>query len=190
MVTLMYRAEFKIGELVALERRHYNPGDHYITVPAGKLARERQRALDRDAREAMDDWMAARRDLGVRPTGRLFCVNSQPTVGGKLDASTWRIGLRTCANRAGIDRRGHPQGIRDSGIRHRADSRERVQAQVGPYIDTEDFQAKLHPDIAPRRIGLGCREALTRLLERDRRHDVRGHLAGHCPRSASRLIGR
>ena len=36
MITLMYRAEFKMSELLALERRHFNPGEPFILRPAGK----------------------------------------------------------------------------------------------------------------------------------------------------------
>lgn len=176
LVTLWYRAGLKIGECMALQRRHYNPGDHHLTIPASKSVPERRISLDRESREALNEWMEARRELGVKPTAPLFCLISKPYVGGRLDPASVRVSLAGRALAAGIDRRVHPQGIRDSGIRHREDSRGRVQTQVGPYIDTEGFQARYpdaydrweaaldlqrqHPDTNARRIGLDCREAI------------------------------
>lgn len=176
MITLMYRAEFKMSELLALERRHFNPGEPFILRPAGKRTAEQEVALDRDSREALDHWMKARRKLGVPVTAPLFCTISRPNIGGKLGAAAVREMLKTRAHNAGLDRRVHPQGIRDSGIKHRQDSREKVHRQIGPYVSTESFQSRYpdcydrweaaldlqraHPETNSRRIGLDCREAI------------------------------
>src|SRR5437899_6769881 len=61
IVSLAYRAGLKIGDILALERRHYQPGAHSLVVPARARAVEREVLLDSGTREVLERWMAVRK---------------------------------------------------------------------------------------------------------------------------------
>jgi integrase len=47
MTALMARTGLKVGQVLAMQRRHYEPGAHVVTVPAGgKNAAERTVPVD------------------------------------------------------------------------------------------------------------------------------------------------
>ena len=56
-VLLMYRAEIKIGEALAMERRHFEPGEHQVIVPESRARPERTVAIDLETREALEAWL-------------------------------------------------------------------------------------------------------------------------------------
>ena len=142
IVTLMYRAGLKIGEIVGLERRHYEAGAERLVRPAGARQPEREVVIDADTREALDRWLGVRRALRVKPTAPLFCAISADAKGNRLRTAYLREVLKDKAQAVGIDRRVAAQGLRQSGVEHREQARARAEVLTGGYLDDELFQRR------------------------------------------------
>ena len=70
-----------------MERWHYEPGSHVVTVPGGgrQGRRERQGRYRLRARgELLDGWMAVRRDLNLSRMAPLFAGVNEPTEGNSI----------------------------------------------------------------------------------------------------------
>ena len=181
MVLLMYRAGLKIGEVVLARapalragcRLACRSGNRYC---AGALDSPGQRDPG-----GSGPLMEVRRALGVRVTAPLFCTIMTGAKGNRLYTSYMRETLKEKAREAGIDRRTTCEGLRQSGIEHRARSHGRVAAHLVAYIDDELFQAR-YPDAFEKwesavdlfavnalrhqsRIGHDCRDAMLTFVD-------------------------
>jgi hypothetical protein len=181
IVTLMYRAGLKIGEIVNLERRHFEPGSETLALPATPRLVDREIRIDTGTRKALDRWMEVRRSLGVRATAPLFCTIAANADGNRLHTAYLREFLRDRALSLGIDRRVTAEGLRRSGTEHRARFHGSVEAWIGSYLDEERFgrcfpdafekwQSALdlfaiHPERHATRIGHECRDALQSFVD-------------------------
>jgi hypothetical protein len=176
IVSLAYRVGLKIGDILALERRHFQPRAHSLVVPARARAVEREVLLDAGTREALERWMTVRKRIGVRATAPLLCTITQGAAGNPVGGSYIREMLKDKARIAGIDRRVTAEGLRHSGKVHRQHSQWRMESQVGRYLDQEAFRLR-YPEasekwqsaldlyaVNPQRhatvIGHACRDAL------------------------------
>lgn len=161
---LIYRAGLKVCDVLALERRHFEPGKPTLIVPARKRAPEREILLDTPTQEALGRWAAVRKELGVRPTAPLMCSATKGAVGRRVLSSYVREMLKDKAAASGIDRRVTAEGLRQSGKAHRQYGDWRMELEVGRYLDDLGFR-QAFPDAHEH-----WRSALDRLPVRSPRH--------------------
>jgi site-specific recombinase XerC len=67
MAALMARAGLKVGQVLAMQRWHYEYGAHVITVPigSGKSAREEKIPIGAVTRELLEAWWNVRKQLNM-----------------------------------------------------------------------------------------------------------------------------
>jgi hypothetical protein len=181
MAMLMYRASLKMGQVVALERHHYDRRRGQLSMPASRYRPEQALVLDAQTKEALDAWMDARRPVGVSLSAPMFCAVEGPSKGSRIHAAYLRETLRKKAEVLGIDRRVTAQGLKRSGIEHRARSHSHVAAHLEQYFDDESFQIRfpvafehwesaldqftVHPTRHADRIGHDCRAAMFSFID-------------------------
>jgi hypothetical protein len=181
IVALMYRAGLKVGEIVALERRHFELGREKLTIPATRRVPQREVTIDVVTREALERWITVRKRAEIRATAPLFCALAADTKGRRLHTSYLRELFSDKALSLGIDRRVTAEGLRRSGIEHRVRSHGRLEAQIGQYLDEESFRLcypdayekwqsaldlfAVHPERHATRIGHDCREVLLSFVD-------------------------
>jgi site-specific recombinase XerD len=108
LITVMYRGGLRLGEALALRPKDVNPDQGTITVLHGKGDRRRTVGLDPGAMAIILRWMEKRRSLGLTGRQRLFCT----LQGRPLHPSYARTALHRLGERAGIEKRCHPHGLR------------------------------------------------------------------------------
>jgi integrase len=176
IVWLMYATGLKVGQIAAMERWHYLPEPGQVVAPGVQGGPDKTYTLDSVARELLADWYEERRRLGVGQMARLFCTVQNPGKGRSMTTTGIRTSLRTRAERAKIDRRVTPEGLRASGREHLAGRAATTEGHIEAYVNEVAFQARypeafrkwedahalyvLGPDRHAARIGLDCREAL------------------------------
>jgi Phage integrase family len=175
LVRLLYSPGLKMGQALALQRRHYEPGSDWLTIPETKRAPERRVEIDATSQKYLEEWLAVRRSLGVRPAAPLFCTTSGGLFGPMYDSGV-RAVLARKARKAGIDKRVSAEGLRRSGEAHRARPRDHVEGRIEAYVNEEEFGFRypaayetwrsalefyrVNPTRHATRIGHDCREAL------------------------------
>ncbi len=108
LVAVMGRAGLRCGEALALKPRDVD-GD-MLRVRVGKTG-YRVLGLHPEAQALIERWMSVRGGLrGLSRVSPLFCT----LRGGELDSSYVRRLMPRLAERAGIDKRVHPHGLRHS----------------------------------------------------------------------------
>jgi site-specific recombinase XerD len=122
LIAVLYRGGLRIAEALALRPGDVDLENGLVVVLHGKGNRRRTVGLDPAACAIVERWTRRRRDLGIprtwtSPTGEkitapLFCVISRPSKGKPMYASVFREKLKDLAERAEIDRRVHPHGLR------------------------------------------------------------------------------
>jgi hypothetical protein len=178
MVALMSRAGLKVGQVLAMERWHYEPGSHVVTVPAGvgKSAKERQVAIDSVTRKLLDGWMAVRRDLNLSRMAPLFATVNEPTKGNPIHGAYVREVLREASDKAAIEKRVTPSGLKKTYEQRTAERSSRIVSHLSAHIDEAAFASRypvayekwrdafdlyeLAPHRHATRIGHDCREAI------------------------------
>src|ERR1035441_2524872 len=93
IVVLMYRAGLKVGEIVALERRHFELGNQLLAVPATRRLPERRITINTGTQEALERWISVRKAAAVRLAAPLFCTVTADAKGNRLHASYLRTPL-------------------------------------------------------------------------------------------------
>jgi site-specific recombinase XerD len=105
LFTVLYRAGLRINEALSLHLKDVDLKAGTITVLHGKGDKRRAVGIDPAACLIVARWLERRE----APRGStVFCT----LAGGKLDDSYVRRALRRAADRAGIDKRVHPHGLR------------------------------------------------------------------------------
>jgi hypothetical protein len=176
MVWLMYRLQMKVGEVVAMERRHYDAGSDRLTLPASRRGPERQVQLDSGSRDALDQWLDARGQLEIRPAAPLFCTTETEWRGRPLRPAYVREMLSRKARNLHIDKCVTPEGLRASWAHHQATATAGVERQIEAYVDDHRFRLRyplahakwrdaydlylLDAERHATRIGHDCREAM------------------------------
>lgn len=107
LIAVMYGAGLRLAEALALKPADVNHTVGEIRVLHGKGDKSRTVGIDDGALGHVVRWMDKRRALGIR--GRvLFCTLD----GGPVDPRYVRQMLQRYAERAGIEKRVHPHGLR------------------------------------------------------------------------------
>lgn len=181
MVTLMYRASLKMNQLISLERHQYDRPKGMLTVPASRYQPERTLSLDPPAKQAVDAWMDARKADRISLAAPMFCAVEGPSKGSRIHSAYVRGTLSKKAAELGIERRVSAEGLKRSGIEHRARSHSRLSGHMEQYLTDEDFQLRFpdafeywesaldqfvaHPTRHADRIGHDCRAAMAVFID-------------------------
>jgi site-specific recombinase XerD len=112
MIVVMWRCGLRIAEVIALEPRDVDLDGGTVTVRHGKGNRRRVVGIDPAAAAVVERWQTARAELGVRRGAPLFCTITRGDVGGPVGAPYFREAMKALGDRAGIDKRVHPHGLR------------------------------------------------------------------------------
>ncbi len=180
MVALMVGAGFKIGQVVAMDRRHYHTGSSFVTVPATQRSPERVVEIDVATREALEDWLAVRAKLDAKLEQRtlapMFVAISKGSIGNPLHTAYIREMLRDQARKLRIPYRVTAEGLRLTYEARLADRSTGINSRIGRYIDEDTIRSRyprsyekwrdafdffvVDPERHGTRIGHDCREAL------------------------------
>jgi hypothetical protein len=171
MLSLMYRAEVKIGRLLTLMVADYDQDEGTLVLGRGRLAQ-----LDPTARRNLDEWLEARKALALPGTKPMFCTVSAPNPGNTLYSAYVREMLSDAAVRAGVQKRVNPESLRVSRREHREDEAGRFEQTIAAYVNAEAFRIaypeasrkwldahrllETSPERLATQIGHLCREAI------------------------------
>lgn len=122
LIAVLYRSGLRVAEALALRPADIDLDNGLVVVLHGKGNRRRTVGMDPEACAIVERWARRRRELaiprtwtspeGEKLTTPLFCVISNPNKGKPIYASVFREKLKDLAERAEIDRRVHPHGLR------------------------------------------------------------------------------
>jgi integrase/recombinase XerC len=151
LVVTLYRAGLRLDEALALIPQDIDIAGGVVHV--GRRAgaprhggHDRIAGIDTAALALLEDWLEARRALGLRGDGPLFCTLS----GGPLHPAYVRQLLPRLAEKAGIDKRVHAQGLRHTHAAELAAEglpAEVIQAQLGheSLASTDRYLRRMPP---------------------------------------------
>jgi hypothetical protein len=179
MTALMARAGMKVGQVLAMQRWHYEHGAHVVTVPAGsgKNAEERKIPIDAVTRELLEAWWEIRRGLNTSRMAPLFAGVNKGSIGNPVHSAYVREMLRETADKIGVDKCISPSGLKKTYEQRTAERSDRIVAQMAAHIDEAAFGSRypvayekwrdaidlyeLGPERHATRIGHDCREAIS-----------------------------
>jgi len=107
LLILLYRSGLRISEALALKPADVDLKRHTARVLHGKGDKATVRGFHPSATDALARWIDTRKGLGLR-NGPLFCTLG----GGPLSDRYVRNLLHRLADKAGVDKRVHPHGMR------------------------------------------------------------------------------
>lgn len=111
LIMLMYRSGLRISEALALKPANVDLEHHSARVLHGKGNKATVRPLHPSASDSLARWMDTRKRYAAEhgwKNGPLFCT----LEGGPLSDRYVRDLLKRLADKAGIDKRVHPHGLR------------------------------------------------------------------------------
>jgi integrase len=121
LVALLWRTGLRVGEALALRPADVDERAGTVLVRAGKGGKSRLAVIDGRALGHVRAWMEVRKCVGINGRAPLFCSVADGASGrgirqrGRaLDTSYVRRLLPRLAERAGIEKRVHPHGLRHS----------------------------------------------------------------------------
>jgi len=110
LITTLYRGGLRIAETLALLPKDVDTDKGTVQILRGKGNKSRVVALDDGAMAILQRWIDKRAGLKINGRHRLFC-----TLEGKpMHANYVRAMLQRKAEKAGIEKRVHPHGLRHS----------------------------------------------------------------------------
>lgn len=107
LLTLLYRSGLRISEALALRPSDIDLEKHSIRVLHGKGNKATTRGFHPSAVPALARWIDTRKARGTK-RGPLFCT----LPGGAMDDEYVRQVLHRLGDRAGVEKRVHPHGLR------------------------------------------------------------------------------
>ena len=133
LIAVMFGAGLRVQETLDLRPSDLNPDACQITVRKGKGGKRRVVSIDRGSCSLLNAWLERRRALGLTGRHPVFAAYSAGALGTPLDQRYVRRALARAADRAGIEKRVHPHGLRHShAVRLAKGGRlEVVQRQLG-----------------------------------------------------------
>jgi site-specific recombinase XerD len=108
LLTLLYRSGLRISEALALRPVDVDLEKHTLRVLHGKGDKATTRGFHPSATDALARWMDTRKGRAVKRGAPLFCT----LQGGAIDPEYVRQVLHRLGDRAGVDKRVHPHGLR------------------------------------------------------------------------------
>lgn len=112
MIVLLWRSGLRVAELVALEPKDLDMAAGTITVLRGKGLKRRAVGIDPHALAMLRPWLELRRTLDLPPGSPLFVTVLSDRFGRPLHTAYVRDMLKELAEKAGIEKRVHPHGMR------------------------------------------------------------------------------
>jgi integrase/recombinase XerC len=151
LLVTLYRAGLRLDETLALTPLDIDVAGGVVHVGrrgVGPLhaGHERIAGIDMAALAIIEEWLEMRRTLGLRGDGPLFCTLS----GGPLHPAYVRQLLPRLAEKAGVDKRVHAQGLRHTHAAELAAEglpAEVIQAQLGheSLASTDRYLRRMPP---------------------------------------------
>lgn len=151
IIATLYFAGLRVSEALALYPKDVDLERGRVTVLHGKGNRRRVVAFPPGACAIVERWLHVRKSLGVSRAAPLFCVITEPTVGMPVSSVYVRNLLRKLADRAGIEKRVHPHGLRHSYASYLAERPDvpltAIQTMLGhsSLAITERYLHRLNP---------------------------------------------
>lgn len=112
MITMMWRAGLRCGELTGLQAKDVNLAEGRIVVQHGKGNMRRILPLDPAACLMLGDWAEERESLGFHPAEPFFPVMVGPTAGAEVGYPYVRELVYRLGRLADVAKRVHPHGFR------------------------------------------------------------------------------
>ena len=107
IMAVMYRGGLRVSEALDLKPSDLDPIEGTVRILDGKGHKSRTVSLDDGALAVVQRWIDRRHAMGIR-RGPLFCTLD----GGPMSRSYVGQMMKRYADRAGIDKRVHPHGLR------------------------------------------------------------------------------
>ncbi len=111
LIALLYRGLLRIDEALALKPKDLDRAASALRVLHGKGNKARTVGLDDGAWAVLAVWLERRKALGMNGRHPLFCN----LKGGRLIPSYCRALFTRLAEKAGLEKRVHPHGLRHTG---------------------------------------------------------------------------
>lgn len=121
MLELLYSSGLRLAELAALDLEHLQRQRVRVM---GKGSKPRQVPVGKRARQALDAWLATRRQLAGDSERALFVAQH----GGRLGHRAIQVRLATLARRRGLPEHLHPHRLRHSFASHLLESSQDLRA--------------------------------------------------------------
>lgn len=114
LIGVLYGSGLRINEALNLRPKDYDPKTSTIRVLRGKGDKDATVGLDQSGGALLDRWLDHRRELGATGRHPIFCTYEKGKVGSPIDQRYVRAVIRKLGEKAGIDKRVHPHGLRHS----------------------------------------------------------------------------
>jgi integrase len=134
IIGVMFGAGLRLGEVLALEPRDAETQAGRIRVREGKGRKSRLAGIVPAGAALLDRWMDRRAQLGLNGRHPIFATYETGNLGRPLQQRYVRHALARLAQRAGLEKRTHPHGLRHSCAFEMAESGmpiHQIQAQLG-----------------------------------------------------------
>jgi integrase/recombinase XerC len=146
LVVTLYRAGLRLDEALALLPADVDGAAGVIHVGGRSSGNARDAGIDAAALALVEQWLEVRTALGLGPDSPLFCTLS----GGPIHPAYVRQLLPRLAEKAGIDKRVHAQGLRYTHAAELAAEgmpAELIQAQLGheSLASTDRYLRRMSP---------------------------------------------
>lgn len=119
LIAVLYRGWLRIDEALSLRPSDVNLKERTIHIRHGKGDKARKVGIPASVADQLQVWLDKRKTLGVGPRKPVFCGitsgEEQSNLGEPLDSSYFRHLFKRLAEKAGIEKRVHPHGLRHSG---------------------------------------------------------------------------
>jgi site-specific recombinase XerD len=112
LIVVLWRAGLRIAEALALQVKDVDLDAGTLAVLHGKGDYRRVVGLDPQACAVLEVWLARRRELGIARGAPVFCVVSGASRGRPMYSASVRETLKLLGQKAGIEKRVHPHGLR------------------------------------------------------------------------------
>ncbi|MCA1844978.1 MAG: tyrosine-type recombinase/integrase [Actinobacteria bacterium] len=114
LIGVLFGSGLRLAEALALMPRDVDTSKCEVLVRRGKGGKSRRVPLDAEACAMVDLWLERRAHLELTGRQPLFCTFSTNSFGKALTQRVVRTKLARLGERAGIEKRVHPHGLRHS----------------------------------------------------------------------------
>lgn len=154
LIAFMWRSGLRVSETLALKPADVDVDNGAVRVLDGKGRKDRVSAFDSRAQGYLRAWLEVRKGLGLNGRQRLFCSVSNGRTrkpGEPLHPSYLRKLLPKLADKAEIDKRVHPHGLRHTHAKEALERRTQlnvISGQLGhsSSATTDTYLQKLTGD--------------------------------------------